>query len=262
MIAPIHPLLRTAATKESTIPSVTTRRDIVLSAKFEHRILIVEDDPELGAMVAQFLEEYGYHAEIESRGDHSVGRIISSKPDAVVLDVGLPGLDGFAVCKAVRDHYDGPIIMLTARGEEVDEVLGIESGADDYMSKPVRPKALLARLRSHLRKVTATADDEALPPFQYGGLVVDPSRRRVMLNGEEIVITSAEFELLLLLVQNAGKVLSRSDIYPQLYGLKYDGIDRSLDLRVSRLRKKIGDDPSHPQRIKSVRGVGYMLALA
>lgn len=140
--------------------TVAVRRDIELSTKFEHRILIVEDDPELGAMVSEFLTEFGYQVEIETRGDHAVGRILASQPDAIVLDIGLPGLNGFEVCSAVRQQYEGPIIMLTARGEEIDEVLGIDSGADDYMSKPVRPRALLARLRSHLRKA-AIVDDGA-----------------------------------------------------------------------------------------------------
>jgi len=175
--------------------------------------------------------------------------------------MGLPGLDGFEVCRAVRQQYAGPIIMLTARGEEVDEVVGIESGADDYMAKPVRPRALLARLRSHLRKATPAPGEEAAQPISTGSLVVDPARRIVSVDGNEVIVTSAEFDLLLLLAENAGKVLSRQDMYPKLYGLKYDGMDRSLDLRVSRVRKKIGDDPHNPERIKSVRGVGYILAL-
>lgn len=241
--------------------AVTKRRDIELNAAFEHRILIVEDDPELGAMVSAFLMEFGYQVEIETRGDHAVGKILASKPDALVLDIGLPGLDGFQVCRAVRQQYDGPIIMLTARGEEIDEVVGIESGADDYMAKPVRPKALLARLRSHLRKETPDPGEDAAQPIVTGSLTVDPARRSVTLDENEILVTSAEFDLLLLLAENVGKVLSRQEMYPKLYGLKYDGMDRSLDLRVSRLRKKIGDDPNNPERIKSVRGVGYILAL-
>jgi two-component system, OmpR family, response regulator RstA len=238
----------------------TKRRDIELNAAFEHRILIVEDDPELGAMVSAFLTEFGYQVEIETRGDHAVGKILASNPDAIVLDIGLPGLDGFRVCRAVRQQYEGPIIMLTARGEEIDEVVGIESGADDYMAKPVRPQALLARLRSHLRKVTPTTSEDTAKPIVSGSLKVDPARRMVFLDGEEVVLTSAEFDLILLLAENVGKVLSRQEMYPKLYGLKYDGMDRSLDLRVSRLRKKIGDDPNNPERIKSVRGVGYILA--
>lgn len=223
-----------------------------------HTILIVEDDAALAAMVADFLIAEGFEASIEGRGDLAPERIITESPDAVILDIGLPGLNGFDVCRAVRARYPGAIIMLTARGEEVDEVVGLEVGADDYMSKPVRPRALLARLRGHLRRQPAPADVSR--EIAIEGLKIQLSSRRVTLNGQPLELTTAEFELLVLLADNAGQILSRSEIYPKLYGIKYDGLDRSLDLRVSRLRKKLGDDPSHPERIKSVRGVGYLLS--
>jgi two-component system OmpR family response regulator/two-component system response regulator RstA len=224
-----------------------------------YRVLVVEDDAPLASMVADFLAPHGFDVSIESRGDAAVIRIQEDNPDAVVLDVNLPGLDGFAVCKAVRIHYRGPIIMLTARGEEIDEVLGLEAGADDYMAKPVRPRALLARLQMHLRR--ATPEEQASQPISVGSLVVDVGRRIVELEGTAVDLTTAEFELLYLLAKHAGQTLSRNDICLQIHGVKYDGLDRSIDLRISRLRKKLGDDPAHPQRIKSVRGVGYMLSL-
>ena len=224
-----------------------------------YRVLVVEDDTPLASMVADFLAPHGFEVSIEGRGDTAVLRIQDDDPDAVVLDVNLPGLDGFAICKAVRTHYRGPIIMLTARGEEIDEVLGLEAGADDYMAKPVRPRALLARLQMHLRRVTP--EEEASHPIIVGSLVVDAGRRTVELQGTAVELTTAEFELLHLLAKHAGQTLSRNDICLQIHGVKYDGLDRSIDLRVSRLRKKLGDDPTHPQRIKSVRGVGYMLSL-
>ncbi len=224
-----------------------------------YRILLVEDDASLASMVAEFLSPHEFDVTIEGRGDAAVGRIVRENPDAVVLDVNLPGLDGFAVCQAVRADYRGAIIMLTARGEEIDEVLGLEAGADDYMSKPVRPRALLTRLRTHLRRVTPA--EQASKSITVGSLVVDPARRNVELGGVAVALTTAEFELLKLLAENAGHTLSRNDIYEQIHGVKYDGVDRSIDLRISRLRKKIGDDPAKPQRIKSVRGVGYMLAI-
>ena len=224
-----------------------------------HRVLLVEDDAPLGEMVADFLRPHGFDVSIEGRGDLAVDRILRERPDAVVLDVNLPGRDGFAVCKAVRDDYPGAIIMLTARGEEIDEVVGLEAGADDYMAKPVRPRVLLARLRMHLRRVTPT--DEAGKPIVVGAMIVDPSRRTVEIDGVAVELTTAEFDLLKLLAENAGRPLSRNDIYQTIHGLRYDGLDRSIDLRVSRLRKKLGDDPLHPERIKSVRGVGYMLAV-
>ena len=149
--------------------------------------------------------------------------------------------------------------MLTARGEESDEVVGLEEGADDYLAKPVRPRALLARVRSHLRRTIDEGDNDQ--PIQVGSLLIDPRRRVVEIDGEVLDLTTAEFDLLYLLARNAGLPLSRNDIYQHIHGMKYDGIDRSIDLRISRLRKKLGDDPAKPQRIKSVRGVGYILAV-
>jgi len=224
-----------------------------------YRILLVEDDVSLAAMVADYLVPHGFDVAIEGRGDAAAERILRENPDAVLLDVNLPGLDGFSICKLVRQDYRGAIIMLTARGEELDEVLGLEAGADDYLAKPVRPRALLARLRSHLRRATPT--DQAAQPIVVGSLVVDPARRSVEVSGVAIDLTTAEFDLLHYLAGRAGQTLSRSEIYEEIHGMKYDGLDRSIDLRVSRLRKKIGDDPVRPQRIKSVRGVGYMLSI-
>lgn len=223
------------------------------------RILLVEDDAALGTLVVDFLAPHGFDVAIEGRGDTAVHRIIDENPDAVILDVNLPGLNGFSVCKAVRPKYRGAIIMLTARGEEIDEVLGLEAGADDYLGKPVRPHALLARLRAHLRR--ATLAEQASPVIALGALVVDPGCRSVEIGGTAVDLTTAEFDLLYLLAQHAGQTLSRSDIYVQIHGMKYDALDRSIDLRISRLRKKLGDDPTKPQRIKSVRGVGYMLVV-
>ena len=224
-----------------------------------HRILIVEDDAQLASMIADFLSPHGFEVALERRGDTAVGRIINENPDAVVLDVNLPGLNGFVVCQAVRTNYHGAIIMLTARGEEVDEVLGLEAGADDYMAKPVRPRALLARLRTHLRRITPA--EQASQPIVVGSLVVDAARRSVEMDGTTVDLTTAEFDLLILLAKHVGRTLNRNEICQEIHGMKYDGLDRSIDLRISRLRKKLGDDPVKPQRIKSVRGVGYMLSV-
>ncbi len=227
----------------------------------ECRILLVEDDAELASMVADFLTPHGFAVLIEGRGDRAVERIHLELHDAVILDVNLPGLDGFSVCRTVRSRFTGPILILTARGEELDEVVGLEVGADDYIAKPVRPRVLLARLRAHLRKVTAADNDAYNRRIMIGTLRIDAGRRTVELMGQEIELTTAEFDLLWLLAENVGQVVSRSDIYQRLHGLKHDGADRSIDLRVSRLRKKLGDDPINPQRIKSVRGVGYLLSV-
>lgn len=222
------------------------------------RILLVEDDAELAQMVCEYLQTNGFNVGIEERGDTAVARILQDAPDAVLLDVNLPGIDGFEVCRQVRAQYDGLILILTARGDELDEIVGLEIGADDYMSKPVRPRLLLARLRSHLRKHTSNGNEE-VRAIAVGTLEIHLNRRSVTLGEQEIQLTTAEFDLLWMLAEQAGRVVSREEIYPKLVGVNYDGQDRSIDLRVSRLRRKLGDDPATPTRIKSIRGVGYIL---
>lgn len=226
-----------------------------------HTLLYVEDDVSLSQMVSDFLQPNGFAVTTESRGDRAVERIVSENPEVVLLDINLPGADGISICREARQRkYDGPIIILSARGDEVDEVIGLEVGADDYLAKPVRPRALLTRLRMHLRRHVATQRDDN-DPIRVGDLVVDEGRRLVTLGGNPLDLTTAEFDLLALLAKSAGQVLPRADIYEKIHGMKHDGIDRSIDLRISRLRKKLGDSPSNPARIKSVRGVGYLLSL-
>jgi DNA-binding response OmpR family regulator len=237
--------------------------DLVLLMTAEqsrNTVLLVEDDQELASMVCEFLTSRGFDVVVEARGDAAADRIRSEPPDAVILDINLPGMDGITVCRTVRSDFHGVILMLTARGEERDEVSCLEVGADDYMAKPVRPRALLARLEAHLRRSAAHSADQPEPTLQVGSLVVDPSRRLVLLEAEELNLTTAEFEMLYLLAQHAGQPLSRAAIFERLHGMRYDGLDRSIDLRISRLRRKLGDDPASPERIKSVRGVGYLLS--
>jgi len=232
------------------------------------RILLVEDDLKLAALVQEFLRANGFSVAHEARGDRAPTRILEEQPDMVILDLMLPGLDGLAICKQVRPRYGGGILMLTARGEEVDEVVGLEVGADDYMAKPVKPRLLLARIHSLLRRLSSKGSDAAgaaAPPeapgqrLVLGDLIVDAGRRAVEVAGSPVELTTAEFDLLWLLCSNAGQVLSREQIYTDLRGIAYDGLDRSIDLRIARLRKKIGDDGKQPQRIKSIRGTGYLL---
>ncbi len=229
------------------------------AASSTNRLLLVEDDAELATMVGDFLSENGFLVSIEHDGADAADRILNETFDIIVLDIGLPGLDGISICRRVRNVFPGPIVMLTARGDEIDEVVAIEVGADDYIAKPVRPRALLARLKMHLRKSTAiTAGTSSA--IEVHGLRIDASSRTVQLEGQPIELTTAEFDLLWLLASRAGTVVERRKIYEELLGISYDGLDRSIDLRISRLRKKLGDDPSRPTRIKSVRGVGYLLA--
>lgn len=221
-------------------------------------ILVVEDDRELAGIVSEYLVDNGYEVSVEERGDASVQRIIKERPDAVILDVNLPGMDGFTVCRTVRPLYDGAILILTARSEDVDEVLGLEFGADDYLSKPVRPRVLLARLKTHLRRSPTTPSSEEQGK-KIGGLEIFMQQRRVMLRGRSISISNAEFDLLKYLAERAGSTVSRVELFEGLNGTEYDPQDRSIDLRISRLRRKLDDDPAQPSRIRSVRGTGYML---
>ncbi len=225
------------------------------------RLLLVEDDLKLAALVKEYLEGEGFRVEVESRGDVASRRIVSEVPDLVILDVMLPGMDGFEVCKAVRPAYEGPIMMLTARSEEVDEVIGLEMGADDYMSKPVRPRLLLTRLRTLLRRVSVRGEKStgASSSVVLGELEIDERERSVVLHGKPLHLTTAEFDLLWYLAQRPGETVTRDEIFRDVIGMEYDGLDRSADLRITRLRKKLGDDGKQPQRIKSIRSVGYRL---
>ncbi|MDG2470896.1 MAG: response regulator transcription factor [Pirellulaceae bacterium] len=226
----------------------------------ENSLILVEDDAPLARMVSEFLTQNGFTVAVEGNGTLAVERIISGQPAAVILDINLPGKDGFQICREVRSRYDGTIIILTARGDEIDEVVGLEIGADDFMAKPVRPRALLARLNTHLRRPKNVTQEVKTSKISVGTVEIETANRTCRLAGDEIELTTAEFDLLFLLAKHAGETLSRSHLYDELNGFRYDGLDRSIDLRVSRLRKKLKDDSSRPQLIKSVRGVGYMLA--
>ena len=230
-------------------------------------ILIVEDDERLALLTKEYLQKNGYLVEIESDGRRAISRIIDTQPSLVILDLMLPGADGFTVCRNVRESYKEPILMLTARSDDVDQILGLEIGADDYVAKPVKPRVLLARVQSLLRRSTqdvvvnntsksgVSKTEQALT---FGPLLVDNSRREAWVEKEEIELTSAEFDLLWLLASNAGRILSREEIFGELRGIEYDGQDRSVDVRISRIRSKIGDDPIHPRRIKTIRSKGYL----
>ncbi|MBS3803129.1 MAG: response regulator [Oleiphilaceae bacterium] len=229
------------------------------------RILIVEDDERLADLTREYLEGNGLRVSVEPNGGQAVERIKSEQPDLVVLDLMLPGEDGLSICRRARQFYSGPIIMLTARTEDLDQVLGLEMGADDYVGKPVKPRVLLARIRALLRRTAEAPSAEAQAQnreeparLQFNDLVIDRAMREAWLNNESIDLTSAEFDLLWLLASNAGRVLSREEIFTALRGIEYDGQDRSIDVRVSRIRPKIGDDPVHPRRIKTVRSKGYL----
>lgn len=226
------------------------------------RILLVEDDLRLAALVSEFLSSKGFVVSVEPRGDTAPDRILEENPDLVILDVMLPGLDGLTICRRVRPLYPGPIMMLTALSDEVDEVVGLEIGADEYVAKPVKPRLLLARIQNLLRRVNCCHDEKVVQGDKLlaaGDLRIDPRRRSVERAGVELELTTAEFDLLYYLAERMGQVIERDQIYRDLRGIEWDGLDRSIDLRIARLRRKIGDDARHPSRIKSVRGSGYLL---
>ena len=230
------------------------------------QILIVEDDERLAGLTREYLESNGMQVSVEGDGTAAVERIKTEQPDLVILDLMLPGEDGLSICRLVRPSYRGPIIMLTARDDDLDQVLGLEMGADDYLAKPARPRVLLARIRALLRRVKEGPEPSAGQSVASGeqnrvtfaNLVVDNGMREAWLDEEPIDLTSAEFDLLWLLSSNAGRVLSREEIFTALRGIEYDGQDRSIDVRISRIRPKIGDDPLQPKRIKTVRSKGYL----
>jgi two-component system response regulator RstA len=223
------------------------------------QVLIVEDDQRLAELTRDYLEANGLRVSIEGNGALAAARIIKEKPDLVILDLMLPGEDGLSICRKVRDKYDGPILMLTARTDDTDQILGLDLGADDYVCKPVRPRLLLARIQALLRRSeTPETAPEKQRRLQFGPLVVDNALREAWLHDKGIELTSAEFDLLWLLVANAGRILSREEIFTALRGIGYDGQDRSIDVRISRIRPKIGDDPEHPRLIKTIRSKGYL----
>lgn len=225
--------------------------------RWQEHVLIIEDDERLADLTRDYLEANGFRVSLVRDGTHAVERILALQPDLVILDLMLPGEDGLSICRRVRGDYPGPILMLTARTDDMDQVLGLEMGADDYVPKPVQPRVLLARMRALLRR-TESFEPTGSQRLTFGKMEIDSAVREAWVGGERIDLTSAEFDLLWLLASHAGRVLTREEIFSQLRGIKYDGQDRSIDVRVSRIRSKIGDDPNQPQRIKTVRSKGYL----
>lgn len=224
------------------------------------RILIVEDDARLATLLEEYLSGHGYHAGVESRGDRAVERIWRENPALVVLDLMLPGMNGFDVCRRVRERYARGILMLTASKAEVDQAVGFELGADDYVVKPVEPRILLARIRSLLRRLEGPAAVPAVPEtIAVGPLSLDRGRRQVAVAGQPIDVTGVEFDLLWLLARRAGEVVSRDEMSLQVRGIPYDGVDRGIDVHVSRLRRKLEAAGLEVANLKSVRGYGYLL---
>jgi DNA-binding response OmpR family regulator len=223
-------------------------------------ILLVEDDRRLANLTAEYFRQNGLTVAVESRGDRAVARFKAEQPRIVLLDLMLPGADGLTVCRELREFFNGPILIFTARDSDIDQVIGLEAGADDYVAKPVDPMVLLARTRALLRRVEEQAVQQTpVAEIVLGGLRISVASQEVWLDGENIQLTTQEFELLHMLARHAGTILSRDDIFHRLRGIDYDGLDRSIDGRISKLRRKLGDSATAPSRIKTVWGKGYLL---
>jgi two-component system OmpR family response regulator/two-component system response regulator RstA len=229
-------------------------------------ILLVEDDLELAQLIHDYLVKNQYKVSVVHNGLQAAKDIVLKQPDLVILDVMLPGMSGMDVCKEVRPSYSGLILMLTALDEDMDQMLGLELGADDYIIKPVQPRLLLSRIRALLRRqrpvANAIESNHASPSTEELGLHISLKDRSITLNNQTIELTTAEFDLLLLLAKSAGEVVDRDHIVESLRGFEYDGLDRSIDRRISRLRKKLQLSTNGSEAIKTVRGKGYQLCLS
>jgi DNA-binding response OmpR family regulator len=221
--------------------------------------LLVEDDARLATLTREYLEGHGVAVEVAGDGKAGLRAAIERRFDVVLLDLMLPEKDGLTVCRELRARSDVPVLVLTARGEEADRVLGLELGADDYLAKPYSPRELLARIRALVRRARGQVGP-ALRTVRVGSLVVDAAARRATLHGRDLALTSYEFDILRALAERAGRVLSREQLMELARGSAEEAFDRSIDVHVSHLRQKLGDDPRRPSLLKTVRGAGYVLA--
>jgi two-component system, OmpR family, phosphate regulon response regulator OmpR len=224
------------------------------------RILLVEDDPRLAEMLSEYLGQAGFSVTVASLGSAALERLAAAEYDAVVLDLMLPDMDGLDVCRQLRTKADTPVLMLTARGDAIDRIVGLELGADDYLPKPFQPRELLARLRAILRRRLRTASGEK--PLTFGRLEIDTAAHAVRLDGSLCELTGYQFDLLVTLAKNAGRVLSREALLDAVKGEQLESFDRSIDVHISRIRAAIEDNPKKPRRVITVRGSGYVFAKA
>lgn len=256
------PILKSSETLFPNMSSVLAARrpsdDSSVAADAPINVLYAEDDERLARLTTQYLESQGLVVWTVARGDRVVSEVMALRPDVLLLDLMLPGIDGLEICREIRKRIHIPIIMVTARTAEADRVQGLEDGADDYVTKPFQSRELLARIRAQARR----ARGESGPPaerVEVGSLVVDAGTMTVTVAGREIPLTTIEFGLLHLLAQRAGRVMGRDQIQQLLHGTAEETFDRSVDVIVSRLRSKLEEDPRNPRLLKTVRGVGYML---
>lgn len=231
-----------------------------------NNIVFVEDDPEVGQLIAAYLGKHDLDVTIEPRGDTAMETIVRLNPDLVLLDIMLPGKDGMTLCRDLRPVYKGPIVLLTSLDSDMNHILSLEMGANDYILKTTPPAVLLARLRLHLRQhQTLTSETETLPTntrngIHFGQLRIDPVNRQVTLKDKNISLSTSDFDLLWELATHAGTIMDSDALLLTLRGVSYDGMDRSIDVAISRLRRKLDDSATEPFRIKTVRNKGYLFA--
>ncbi|MGI6245721.1 MAG: response regulator [Pseudochelatococcus sp.] len=221
-------------------------------------VLIIDDDTRLSAMLFDYLSGNGFAVREAATARAGLAELARRAPGAVILDIMLPDLDGFETCRRIRAVSDVPVLMLTARGEDTDRIVGLEIGADDYLPKPFNPRELLARLRAILRRRSGTTGRNGV--MRFGRLEIDPGSRVARVDGRDCAMTGHQFDLLVALAQHAGRILSREQLMDLVRGAEADAFDRSIDVHISRIRAAIEDDPKHPRRIVTVRGAGYVLA--
>ncbi len=230
-------------------------------------IVYVEDDPEVGSLIAAYLGKHDIDVLLEPRGDRAIDVILAHQPDLVLLDIMLPGKDGMSLCRDLRPLWQGPIVLLTSLDSDMNHILSLEMGASDYILKTTPPAVLLARLRLHLRQRLPVPATESAPAsrsphkaLHFGTLCIDPLNRQVRLGEQNVVLSTADFDLLWELATHAGNIMDRDALLKNLRGVSYDGLDRSVDVAISRLRKKLHDSATEPYRIKTVRNKGYLFA--
>lgn len=219
----------------------------------EKTIYLIDDDEKLNALLVEYLARFEFKVQTFTQPKKGLDALADSQPSLIILDVMLPGMDGFEVCRRIRKKYQTPVIMLTARGEVTDRIVGLEIGADDYIPKPFEPRELVARIQTVLRRGSGNSS-----PTQKAELFVDLARHSAQLREETVELTTAEFEILQLFIRNKGRVLSRDQITDRVRGIGWEAFDRSVDVLISRLRQKLKDDPKDPQYIKTIWGSGYM----
>ncbi len=240
---------------------------IFMISRIMNKIVFVEDDQDVGELIAAYLSRHDIEVIVESRGDRAEATIAATLPDLVMLDIMLPGKDGMTLCRDLRasQTWSGPIVLLTSLDSDMNHILSLEMGANDYILKTTPPAVLLARLRLHLRQAAAQPTEQvpiltSQNALRFGTLFIDPVNRQITLADETIALSTADFDLLWELATHAGSVLNRDALLKTLRGVSYDGMDRSIDVAISRLRKKLMDNATEPYRIKTIRNKGYLFA--